>query len=201
MALGAGEPARAAELFDLVSEDPTAGSPGEAWLKGEFCRRLAADRGARFARPIRTLGPLWAKAELDGGWDTILAIDPLDPLANFNKGVALGAADNNGEAFWRFLAVALMQPGDVEAWSNTVGCALSVDADHISAALHLALFHCSRAPYDRLRDQLVDQGRRELLPDLDAAVRDILEQMAEAVITGVSLSTFRAPLCRSNSSS
>ncbi|MFZ3005814.1 MAG: DUF4365 domain-containing protein [Phenylobacterium sp.] len=174
--LGGGEPSLAAELFDLASEDPTAGSPGEAWLKGEFCRRLAAERGASFERPIRILGPLWARAGIDGDWDAIIAIDPLDPLANFNEGVALGAGGKNGDAFWRFLAVALMQPGDVEAWSNAVGCALSVGADHTSAALHLALFHCSRAAYDRLRKQLVDQGRRELLPDLDAAVRDILEE-------------------------
>lgn len=174
--LGAGEPSRAAELFDLASEDPTVGSPGEAWLKGEFCRRLAAECGARFERPIRTLGPLWAKAEIDSDWDAIIAIDPLDPLANFNKGVALGAAGENGEAFWRFLAVGLMQPGDVEAWSNVIGCALSLGADHTSAGLHLALFHCGRSPYDRLRKQLIDQGRRELLPDLDAAVRDILEE-------------------------
>jgi len=59
--LGAGEPSRAAELFDLARDDPTVGSPGEAWLKGEFCRRLAADHGARFDRPVRTLGPLWPR--------------------------------------------------------------------------------------------------------------------------------------------
>lgn len=172
--LAAGEPGRAAELYDLAGLDGSVGSPGEAWLKAEFSRRLAGLHGARFARIRRDLDGLWAKAAADGDWAAILVTDPLDPLANFNAGKALADAGANEDAFWRFLAVALMQTADDEAWCNALICALNTDVVRMATVLHLALFHRGREVYDLLRGQLVDQGGHAILPELDAIVREVL---------------------------
>ncbi len=178
--LAAGEPSRAAELYENASQTASVGTPGEAALKAEFSHRLSQAYGPRFDRPTRTLDPLWEKAAMDGRWTAVLSVDPLDRLANFNDGKALADAGAPREAFWRFLAVALMQPGDEEAWCNTLICAFAMDAVYIATVLHLALFHCGRAPYDLVRAQLLEQGGQQALPDFDAIVRDVLAEPNDA---------------------
>lgn len=172
--LGAGEIGRAAELYDLASRRMSPRTPGEAQLKAQLCRRLSNAYGARFARPTRLLAPLWTRAQVDGDWESVLLADPLDPLANFNSGKTLADAKRVEDAFWRYLAVVHIQPGDLEAWSNAIGCALTSDVVRLNAVLHLALFHCGRAPYDILRSKLAEQEGRVLIPDLDRIVKDIL---------------------------
>lgn len=172
--LGAGELARAAELFETGSVEPEVVTPGEAELKAELCRRLADEHGAMIDRPTRLLPPMWTQAEADGDWEAILSVDPLDPLANFNAGKNLADRGEAEDAFWRFLTVAVMQSGDAEAWCNAISCSLTLDPIVLSVVLHLSLFHCEREPYDQLRTRLIAQGRAELLPLLDGVVRDIL---------------------------
>lgn len=172
--LAAGEAERAAELYDLASRRMSPRTPGEAQLKAQLCRHLSNAHGARFARPTRLLAPLWTRAQIDGDWERVLLADPLDPLANFNSGNTLADAKRVEDAFWRYLAVVQIQPGDVEAWSNAIGCALTSDVVRLNAVLHLALFHCGRAPYDLLRSKLAEQEGRVLIPDLDGIVKDIL---------------------------
>lgn len=172
--LAAGEPGRAAELYDLAGQDDSVGSPGEAWLKAGYSRRLAGVHGTRFDRFRRDLDGLWAKAAAEGDWAAVLEMDPLDPLANFNAGKALANAGATEDAFWRFLAVALMQTNDDEAWCNALICAFRMDALRMAAVLHLALSHRGRDFYELLRGQLVDQGGHAILPELDAIVRGVL---------------------------
>jgi len=170
----AGEVGRAAELFKIAEVEPSPLTPGEAAVKAHICRSLTERWGASFARPISQLEPLWARAESERSWLDILAIDPLDPLANFNVGVGYADASHHEQAFWHFLTVAVLQPGDEDAWANAIGCALRTDATLLGITLHLALFHCGRSPYEMLRSRLVKAGVTELLPDLDSTVRDIL---------------------------
>ena len=172
--LGAGEVGRAAELYDLASRRMSPRTPGEAQLKAELCRRLSNAHGAKFARPTRLLAPLWTRAQVDGDWESVLLADPLDPLANFNSGNTLADAKRVEDAFWRYLVVVQIQPGDVEAWANAIGCALTSDVALLNTVLHLALFHCGRAPYDLLRSKLAEQDGRVLIPDLDGIVKAIL---------------------------
>ena len=172
--LGAGDVARAAKLFEIGSVETSVVTPGEAVLKAELCHRLAAKHGGRIDRPTRRLPPMWTQAAVDGDWEAILSVDPLDPLANFNAGKHLADRGETEEAFWRFFTVALMQTGDSEAWCNAISCALTLDPFVLSVVLHLALFHCQREPYDQLRGRLIAQDREDLVPLLDGVVRDIL---------------------------
>lgn len=172
--LGAGDLAHAAELFEMGSVERSIVTPGEAVLKAELCQRLAEKHGGRIDRPTRRLPPMWTLAAVDGDWEAILTVDPLDPLANFNAGKDLADRGETEEAFWRFFTAALMQPGDCEAWCNAISCALILDPFVLSVVLHLALFHCQREPYDQLRGRLIAQDRKELVPLLDGVVRDIL---------------------------
>lgn len=174
--LGAGEVGRAAELYDIASQTACVGSPGEANLKAELCRRLAQTYGLQFDRQTRRLGPVWDRAAADGDWVAVLSVDPLDGLGNFNHGKALSAANAPEEAFWRFLTVALMQTGDDEAWCNTLICAFAIDVVKMATVLYLGLFHRGRAPYDLFRGQLAEQGACDAMPQMDAIVRDILAQ-------------------------
>lgn len=164
--LFSGELKAATAQFDIASEGDLAQIVEEAIVKLELCNMLSITHGTRmptnWSRPMSDLDP-----GVDGRavWIEHLAtVNALDPLAHFNLGVAEAKIGDPASALGHFVACAIVQSNDVEAWSNAIICAFQSEQSLLAMTLvHLSINKAGLDAYDSLRSSLISQGAEETL--------------------------------------
>ena len=170
----------ARELFEQVLEDFPPGESG--WrLKADLLRALEALVGPVHARDPEAAAALAepndaSQGEFEGRLNEALQRDALCAVAWFNLGVLKTEQDQREQAAEAFLAAAILEPWDVEAWCNFVALsiALGLDSNRLGDALTAA--YESNGP--RLMSQFAEWARGQppevdadaILAALDAAV-------------------------------
>ncbi|HSX56836.1 MAG TPA: DUF4365 domain-containing protein, partial [Sphingomonas sp.] len=174
--LFSGDPASAAERFNLASESQVAQIVEEAVIKLELCHMLVAAHGAQI--PVdwsRPMDDAPRDADARTAWIGHLStVNALDPLAHFNLGVSDADLDDYSSALGHFVACAIVQTLDVEAWANAIISALRCNETALAITLlHLAIQHAGLDAYDALRKNLTSNGGDpDLLAQLDRIAFD-----------------------------
>jgi tetratricopeptide (TPR) repeat protein len=116
-------------------------------------------------------------------------VDALDPLSNFNVGVAKAGIGQHEVALACFLICAFQQSNDVDAWANAIICAWNgSDATVPAMVMTTALSLGGAGAYRRLRELLLEQGAaEEVLGELDEISRQILTSLDSAQPAGITL--------------
>ena len=169
--LFSGDPASAAERYDLASESEVAQIVEEATIKLELCRMLVATHGAKIpADWSKPMGDVPGGTDARTAWiEHVATVNALDPLAHFNLGIGDADLDHYKSALGHFIACAIVQTLDVEAWANAIISALRCDETALAVTLlHVAIQHAGLNAYDALRENLTANGLApELLAPLD----------------------------------
>ncbi|MEG3147965.1 hypothetical protein U1839_25220 [Sphingomonas sp. RT2P30] len=177
--------------FELASKSDVAPLMEEAVVKLELSRMLVASHGPNIPTDwSRPMGDLPAGSDGRTAWIEHLAtINALDPLAHFNLGVIDAKIGDDASALGHFVACAIVQPGDIEAWTNAI---ISAFRDK-QAALALTLIHLSIRlagldAYDALRANLLAQGGKpSLIAELDKAAFAADARQYPTIVRGVTL--------------
>lgn len=166
-----GDPQAAADQFDLASQSDIPEIVEEAVVKFELSKMLVTAHGASmpadWSRPMRDVPP--GMDERVAWLEHLVKINALDPLAHFNLGVSDAKLGDHASALGHFIACAIVQSGDLEAWSNAIICAFqSAQAELAVTLVRLSIGKAGLDAYDTLRSNLVAQNvDSDLLAELD----------------------------------
>lgn len=175
----AGSPGKAVTQFRAAEGSDIFPISVEAGVKAELCDWLIKNFGEGFRRHFSQVADQIAAAEkqgsLPGDWQALLnECDPLDPLSNFNAAKDRYDVGDLVGAYFRYLIVALSQPGDAEAWHNAIVCVMRDNTPRFISTLSLALWQCGREPYDLLRRKITDTNPEDpLLAALDSLADEL----------------------------
>jgi len=136
-------------------------------------------------RPEIAMGLAEINQEVDEGdvperFSNALEADALCALAWFNRGVLLSGADQRTDAMFSFLMAGLAQSGDVEAWNNALGLALSAGDEYLelSSVILEAAFRLNGAAFmDRMKAHTYNQPAGFPVAEYLEAIEEILAQL------------------------
>jgi TolA-binding protein len=135
--------------------------------------------------------PITDKSQLKDFVQEILAHAPTDPILNYNAGHLARISGDSTLAFYRFLTSAMQDPGDADAWAQTVGAGLNAVisaplGSRASAPLIALSDVVEAASFFIGREQLAEELIRiipgdELTPDARNSFHKMLMQLARSV--------------------
>jgi tetratricopeptide (TPR) repeat protein len=170
------------EFAKAFTADPSIGPEWrlKAWVTDHLQRFLGVESHRRDRAAARAL--LRIEERSQDGMRRVLALDALEPAAWFNHGVAAAAGDPSG-AFESFLAAAVIQRGDAEAWVNALMTSVWSDAHSVLApyVVHAMAGAVPRSSLLAAIDECVAQQPAEFpVDEFVNTLREALDNAAEA---------------------
>lgn len=191
--LFSGDLTSARATYERASEGEDQLATAEAMIKAGTCDWLAELVGSEnlaTERSPASVGPELSESDL---LDVITNVHGLDRVAHYELGVIKASQSLWQQAIGHFLAAAIADDQDFDAWTNAIICAWNIgQPDFIIGIISTAVARAGRGAFDRLRETLIGQeAHPEMLAGLEEIFRQIAGDVRQAHANDITLRALR----------